>query len=139
MAEKSATETAAAQFFPQSRKRPGRISEIPAEWGRLEDVERIVGLKRASIYRILAEEPSAFASFVLKRGPDSKSGARMFFLPSVRRWMKRKFASAKKAQLGTARLAGSRQSALGERKTARGSDQTSAQRKRAEVVSPPAL
>ena len=70
-------------------RNPG-ISGVPREWGKLQDVKNITSLGRARIYEILTEEPSAFQSFVLKR-PGAKSGARLFNLESVRRYMKQRY------------------------------------------------
>jgi hypothetical protein len=68
-------------------------SGIAPEWGKLQDVKSITSLGRARIYEILTEEPGAFQSFVLKR-PGAKSGARLFNLASVRKYMKERCAES---------------------------------------------
>jgi hypothetical protein len=71
---------------------PG-ISGTAREWGKLQDVMDLTSLGRARIYEILTEEPGALQSFVLKR-PGAKSGARLFNLESVRRYMKQRYAES---------------------------------------------
>lgn len=66
------------------------LADLGGEWGRITAACRITGLKRARIYQILTDEPNAFETFVLKRRPDAKSGARLFNLESVRRYMRQR-------------------------------------------------
>jgi hypothetical protein len=73
-------------------RNPG-ISGIAREWGKLPDVKSITSLGRARIYEILTQEPGAFQSFVLKR-PGAKSGARLFNLASVRKYMEERCAES---------------------------------------------
>jgi hypothetical protein len=69
------------------------VSGIVPEWGKLQDVMKLTSLGRARIYEIMSEEPGALQTFVLKR-PGAKSGARLFNLASVRKYMEERYARA---------------------------------------------
>jgi len=81
------------QFEQLLRRRYSGLSGITREWGKLQDVMHLTGLGRARIYEILIEEPGALQSFVLKR-PGAKSGARLFNLASVRKYMEKRCAES---------------------------------------------
>ena len=64
-----------------SAVKAGEFNNVPQEFGRAGDVQKIFGLKRGTIYNLLADGK---IKGVLLRVRGNKSGVRLFDLESVR-------------------------------------------------------
>ena len=68
------------------------------EWGKVPTAARIIGLSRASVYKLIFEPKNNIRTFVHKAKSDAKTGARLVHIPSLVAYVDRQAKAAEAAQ-----------------------------------------